>query len=254
MISQRPLQGRTAIVTGSARNIGKAIAKLFAYAGANVVINGHRDREAIDRTVSEIVSEGGKATGIVADVSDPSSVARMVDRTCGIYGTVDIAISNVSMRRKQGFLDISVEDWQSIVNSNLNSAFYLDKCVLPLMRTRGWGRIIHMSGQDGFAVHLPTRAHNIVCKAGVHALTRALALEFGRDGITANTVSPGVIDTERDWSQYAPNFIEDAVKNIPLGRLGTVTDVANACLYLASEAGGYVSGQVLHVNGAEFRF
>ena len=124
------------------------------------------------------------------------------------------------------------------------------------MKKRGWGRIIHISGVDGFAAHVPTRTHNITCKAGVHAFAKALALELGPSGITANTVSPGAIDTSRDWSQYDdPEVWRKArIEAIPVKRIGTVEDIANACLYLAGETGGFISGEVLHVNGGQFRF
>jgi 3-oxoacyl-[acyl-carrier protein] reductase len=254
MFSDKSLAGRTAIVTGSGRNLGRAIARRFAQAGAAVVINGHSNRAAVDGVVAEIEAEGGRAIGIMADVGNPDEVQRLVEETRERLGSVDIAVSNVAVRRKQNFLDISVDDWEQTLRTNLSSAFYLAKFALPLMKDRKWGRIIHISGVDGFSVHVTTRAHNIVCKAGVHALARALALEFGPFGITANTVAPGYMDTERDWSQYWPTHNEDALKEIPLGRLGQPDDVAAACLYLASDAGAFVSGAVLHVNGAQARF
>ena len=124
------------------------------------------------------------------------------------------------------------------------------------MKQDGWGRIIHISGVDGFAAHVPTRTHNITCKAGVHAFAKALALELGPSGITANTVSPGAIDTTRDWSQYdEPEAWRKArIESIPVKRIGTVDDIANACLFLAGETGGFITGEVIHVNGGQFRF
>jgi 3-oxoacyl-[acyl-carrier protein] reductase len=248
------LKGRTAIVTGSGRNLGKAIAMRFAEAGAAVVVNGHSNREAVDKVVQEITAKGGTAHGIMADVSVAADVRRLVEETYARFGGIDIAVSNVAVRKKQNFLEISEEDWDRTLRTNLTSAFYLDRYVVPYMKEKGWGRIIHISGVDGFTVNVTTRAHNIVCKAGVHALARALALEFGPFGITANTVAPGFMDTERDWSQYWPTHNEDAIKEIPLGRLGQPDDVAAACLYLASDAGAFVSGAVIHVNGAQARF
>lgn len=252
--TDKALAGRTAIVTGSGQNIGKAIALHFAAAGARVIINGHRHRDRVDRTVAEIRDAGGEAHGIMADVGDPDAVAAMVAETKEVFGPADIAVSNVSIRRKQPFLEISVEDWHDTLNGNLNSCFYLARCVIPDMQAQKWGRLIHISGIDGFAAHIPTRAHNIVCKAGMHAFAKALAFEFGADGITANTVSPGAIDTDRDWSQYPDpvEWRETRLAQIPVGRLGTVDDIAAACIYLAGESGGFVSGQVIHANGGQY--
>jgi len=246
------LAGRTALVTGSGQNIGRAIARLMAAEGAGVVINGHGDREHVDRVVAEIEAEGGEALGIMADVGDPGAVDRMVSLAEEKLGAVDIAVSNVAIRHKQPFLDITIEDWQSTLNSNLNASFYLARRVIPGMKARGWGRIIHISGIDGFGAHIANRAHNIVCKAGVHALSKALALEFGEFGITANTVAPGIIDTERDWSQYPKNLMELDTAKIPVRRLGKVDEIAGACVYLSSELAGFVTGQVIHVNGGQY--
>jgi NAD(P)-dependent dehydrogenase (short-subunit alcohol dehydrogenase family) len=243
------LSGRTALVTGSGRNIGRAIALAFAAQGASVVVNGHRDREAVDRVVREIESRGGRALGVMADVSSHDEVRRMVAQALEVFGAVDIAVSNVALRRMQGFLDITLEDWQRVLDTNLNSAFYLARSVLPRMRERRWGRLVHLSGFDAFWGHVTDRAHSVTAKSGLHGLTKALAREFGCDGITANTVSPGAIDTERDWSQYKHQPKAELEKQIPLRRFGAVEEVAAACVFLASDAGGYVSGQVLHVNG-----
>jgi 3-oxoacyl-[acyl-carrier protein] reductase len=252
-VTARPLHGRTAVVTGSGQNIGRAIALAFARAGANVVINGHRNQAAIDAVADEARTFGVGAITVLADVGDPAAVQTMVDRAAVEFGTVDIAVSNVSTRLHTTFLDISIEEWQRILNSNLSASFYLARAVLPLMKERGWGRIIHISGRDGFAV-IPNRAHNVTCKAGVFALSKAIAVEFGAFGITANTVAPGVIDTTRDLTQY-PHFRDgygDRVQQIPVRRVGHVDEIAAACTYLAGA--GFVTGQVLHVNGGDGLF
>ena len=256
MLDPQPLKGRTAVVTGSGQNIGEAIVKLFSAAGANVVVNGGSSREKVDKVVDDIKASGGNAIGVMADVGDADAVEAMVKQAADTFGTVDIAVSNVSIRKKQPVEDISVKEWQDTINTNLNSAFYLARCVVPLMKQDGWGRIIHISGVDGFAAHVPTRTHNITCKAGVHAFAKALALELGPSGITANTVSPGAIDTTRDWSQYdEPEAWRKArIESIPVKRIGTVDDIANACVYLAGETGGFITGEVIHVNGGQFRF
>jgi 3-oxoacyl-[acyl-carrier protein] reductase len=248
----KPLAGRTALVTGSGQNIGRAIALALAEDGANVVINGHRKIEAIEAVAAEARALGVGAIAIRADVGDAAAVAAMVEQAHAEFGSLDIAVSNVSLRLHTPFLDISIEEWQRIINSNLNASFYLARAVIPHMKTRNWGRIIHISGRDGF-MPIPNRVHNITCKAGVYAMAKALAVEFGPFGITANTVAPGVIDTTRDWTQY-PHFqsgYAERIKAIPVRRIGHVDEIAAACRYLASEHAGFVTGQVLHVNGGD---
>ena len=246
--------GRTAIVTGSGRNIGRAIALALAEGGANVVVNGHRDRDAVDAVVAEIRGAGGRALGIMADVSSHDEVAALVGKTVAEFGSVDIAVSNVGMRRKQPFLDISLEDWRAVLDTNLSPAFYMARNVIPHMRGRKWGRIIHISGFDGFWGQVTERAHNITAKAGLHGLSKALAREFGPDGITANSVVPGAIDTVRDWSQYTHQDREKIRGEIPCGRFGKTDEVAAACVFLCAETGAFVSGQAIHVNGGHYMF
>jgi 3-oxoacyl-[acyl-carrier protein] reductase len=248
------LAGRTAIITGSGRNIGRDIALTFARAGAAVVVNGHRDKAALDEVVAEITAQGGRAMAVMADISDHKEVAAMVEQAGGAFGSVDIVVSNAAVRRHQPFLEISIDDWHRTIETNLNSAFYLARTAIPHMVERGWGRVINISGLDAFTGHYPDRVHNVVCKIGLVGLAKGLAREFGPSGITANIVSPGAIDTIRDWSQYVHFKPEEVVKQIPLSRMGKVGDVAAACLYLASDAGSFVTGQTLHVNGGQFMF
>jgi NAD(P)-dependent dehydrogenase (short-subunit alcohol dehydrogenase family) len=136
---------------------------------------------------------------------------------------------------------------------NLSAGFYLAHHVVPAMKARGWGRIIHVSGYDGFTGHLTNRAYNIAAKAGLHGFSKALAKELGPFGITANTLVPGAIDTERDWSQYPKTTYEALAKIIPVRRWGHVDDLAHACVYLCT-TGSFVNGQALHLNGGEFMF
>ncbi len=250
----RPLAGRTALVTGSGRNIGRAIALSLARQGANLVINGHSDQSAVDAVVSEVEALGSQALGVMADVSHDAEVDRLVRAAAGRFGHVDIAISNVGIRHKQPFLDITPEQWDSVLRTNLSAAFYLARHVLPGMRDRRWGRLVMISGFDGFWGQVTERAHNITAKAGLHGLAMALAREFGPDGITANTVAPGAIDTVRDWSQYAHQQRERLLGEIPVGRYGLPDEVAAACDLLCGERGGFISGQVIHVNGGHYMY
>jgi NAD(P)-dependent dehydrogenase (short-subunit alcohol dehydrogenase family) len=247
----QPLAGRVAIVTGSGRNIGRAIAISLANAGARVVVNGHRDEAALDAVVDEIRRGGGNAVACLADVSRDEDIARMVALARDTYGHVDIAVSNVGKRPYAAFLDITPQDWDDVLRTNLSAAFYLARHVIPMMRERRFGRIIIISGFSGFFAHVTHRAHSVSAKFGVHGLSKAIAREFGPDGITANTIAPGMIDTERDWSQYRHIDTEKMVAEIPVRRAGLPQDIAEACLFLAGDGGGFVSGQVLHVNGGQ---
>ncbi len=250
----RPLAGRTAIVTGSGRNIGRAIARSLGAMGANVVVNGHRDRAAVDAVVDEIAQAGGSACAIMADVSSHEAVGEMVAQAAARYGSVDIVVSNVAVRRMQAFLEITPDDWDEVLRTNLSAAFHLARHAIPHMRARKWGRIVLISGFDGFWGHVTHRAHNVTAKAGLHGLTMALAREFGADGITANTVAPGAIDTVRDWSQYKHQDRDRIVAEIPSHRFGDPDEVAAACDFLCSDRGGFVSGQVIHVNGGHYMY
>ena len=243
------LDGKVALVTGSGRNIGRAVAEGFAAAGAKVVINGHRDQAALDEVVAGIRARGGEALAVLADVGEDAAVGRMVQQAVATFGSLDIVVSNVGIRRMRAFLEITPDEWDEVLRSNLSASFYLARHAIPHMQKNRWGRIIVMSGADGFWGHVTHRAANLTAKSGLHGLAKAIAREFGCDGITANTVSPGPIDTVRDWSQYVHQQPERIKAEIPLGRYGHVDEIAGACLFLASAAGGFVSGQVVHVNG-----
>lgn len=248
------LSGRTALVTGSGRNIGRAIALSLAAQGAAVVVNGHSDAVALDGVVDEIRAAGGRAMAHLADVADDAQVAGMVNAACDAFGSLDIVVSNVGIRRKQPFLEITPAQWDEVLRTNLTAAFYLARHAIPRMQPRRWGRIVLVSGFDGFWGQVTERAHNISAKAGLHGLAMALAREFGPEGITANTVAPGAIDTIRDWSQYTHQMREKIESEIPLGRYGKPDEVAAACDLLCSERGGFISGQVIHVNGGHYMY
>lgn len=247
----KPLSGKTALITGSGRNLGRGMALAFARAGADVVLNGHHDEAALESVSHEIRALGGRAMSILADVSKPNQVQDMVSKALDHFGRVDISISNVGLRLRQAFLEISVDDWHQVLDTNLGAAFFLAQAVIPSMKDHRFGRIIHISGRDGF-FPISHRAHNVTCKAGLHALAKAIALEFGEFNITANTIAPGKMDTIRDEKHYPGYQAEWAehVKKMPLRRLGVAEDVAEACLYLAC-GGSYVTGQLLHLNGGD---
>ena len=248
------LTGRVALVTGSGRNIGRAIALAMARAGAAVVLNGHRDLAALDRVVAEIAAAGGRAIAMPADVSDPAAVADMVARATDRIGPIDIAVSNVGVRLLQPFLEVDLAAWNQALAVNLTSSFSLAQAVLPGMIERGWGRLIHVSGLPIYTGRYRGKIPALAAKSGLHGLAKGLADEFGGRGITSNIVAPSTIDTTRDWAQYPALDLERRVADIPVGRLGQVEDVAQACVYLASDQAGYVNGQTIHLNGGQVMF
>ena len=248
------LNGKTAIVTGAGQNIGRAIAELFASEGANVIVNGHTNRANVDEVVEGIRSRGGNATGYMADVSKPDELLAMIDAGEAEFGAIDIAVSNVGRRLRMKFEDIGIGAWQDILNTNLNSAFYMAHFLVPRMRARNWGRIIHISGYDGFTGHFSERAANVTAKAGMHGLTKAIAREAGIHNITCNTVVPGAIQTVRDEKQYAHVNVERILDMLAIKSFGQPRDVAEACLYLAADSGQFITGQAIHVNGGEYMF
>jgi 3-oxoacyl-[acyl-carrier protein] reductase len=190
----------------------------------------------------------------MADVSQPDDVERLVGETVTTFGGLDIAVSNVGRRVRQPFEEITIADWHDTLAVNLNAAFYLAHFALPGMRERGWGRIIHISGYDGWTGHIDQRAHNVTAKAGLHGLTKALAREYGAFGVTVNTIAPGAIATKRDPSQYSHIDTRAVLDRLAVPSFGEPGDIAEACVYLAGDSGKFVTGQVIHVNGGEFMF
>lgn len=247
------LQGRTAIVTAAGQNVGKAVALAFAKAEVNVVVNGLTDRSKIEQVAREAESHGVWALPILADCADWDAVQRMVETATGEFGSIDIAVAAVGIRPRQAFHEISIEDWNRVVQTNLNSAFYLDRAVLPGMRQQKFGRIIHMAGSDA-QFPLANRAHVVASKHALHGLAKAIALEYGPEGITANSVAPGWVDTDRkvEWFPDLQDTLSHLRQTLPLRHIGDVDDIANACLYLASDMGKFMTGQMIHINGGEF--
>lgn len=246
----QPLNAKVAVVTGAGQNIGRAIALELARAGAAVVVNGRRNRELVDGVVAEIESAGGRALGVLADVSDPEAVNRMIDQAAAELGGVDILVSSAGLRRRTPFLEMDFNEWRGILSVALDGAFLLARAAAPRMVERGGGAIVAVSGISPH-VGTPNRCHVCASKAGLEGFIRALAVELAPRGITCNCVSPGAIDTVRGESAGGTpsNFAAD---EIPLGRKGRAEEIAAMVRFLVSPEGGYVTGQTIHVNGGAF--
>jgi 3-oxoacyl-[acyl-carrier protein] reductase len=246
---------KTALVTGAGRNIGRAIALAFADAGSNVGIIVHKNQAEAESVAEEVRKRGVRAAVAVGDIGDATADERMVATIVKELGDIDYLVNNAARRPMQSFLDISLDDWNGIIASNLSSIFYLSRLVLPSMVKRGFGRIITIGGPDG-VVGFPNRAHNVTAKAGLIGLTKAIALEFGDKGITANIVMPGPMDTTRDpkhypfWGEIKSSLVrmrEEGWISIP--RLGTCEELAHAVMFLAAEKSAYLTMQQIYVTG-----
>lgn len=241
------LLGRVAIVTGSARGIGKAIALKLAEVGATVVVNDIGAAEPIDRVVEEIRAMNRQGMAILADVSMSQDVARLVEITRATYGKVDILVNNAGIARDQLLVRMSEEDWDKVLQVDLRSVFLCTKAVLRDMLRQRWGRIISIASIAGI-VGNPGQANYASAKAGIIGFTRTIAKEVASRGITVNAVAPGVIDTEMT-QQLQEEQRQELKRHIPLGYFGAPRDVAEAVAFLASEEARYITGQVLNVDG-----
>ncbi len=241
------LSNKVAIVTGSGRGIGRAIALKLAEAGATIVINDVGEASSVDSVAQEIKELNRESLAILADISLSSDVTRMVETTLATYGKIDILVNNAGITRDQIILRMSEEDWDKVININLKSVFLCTKAVLRPMIKQRWGRIINMSSIVGL-VGNPGQANYASAKAGIIGFTRTIAKEVASRGITANAIAPGFIDTGMT-QQLEEKQKEELKKRIPLGYLGTPRDVAEAVAFLASEEARYITGQVLNVDG-----
>jgi 3-oxoacyl-[acyl-carrier protein] reductase len=242
------LSGKVALITGASRGIGRQTALTLAGAGAAVVLTSRGDAAAA--VAAEIGAAGGQALAIAADVADASAVHRVIEDTLARFGRLDILVNNAGITRDQLLLRMKRDDWDAVVATNLTGTFLCTQSVLKTMLKQRSGRIISISSVVGQSGN-PGQTNYAATKAGIIGFSKALAREVASRSITVNVVAPGLIDTDmtRDISQDAQANWASA---IPLGRLGTPEDVAAAVCFLASDAAGYITGQVLAVNGGMY--
>lgn len=238
------LENRIGIVTGAARGIGKGIAQRFAEEGAKLVLVD------IDPRVEDTAREIG-ADFRLADVSEPADADAAVAFAVAQHGRLDILVQNAGIYPWQLLEDTSPDDWDRVVATNLRSCFLFARAALAPMRAQGYGRILFTSSITGPHVTMPGHGHYSATKAGINGLIRAAALEWAGYGITVNGVEPGNILTEALAEHRSPDFITSMERAIPLGRLGTTRDVANAFLFLASDEAGYITGTTIVVDGGQ---
>lgn len=242
------LENRIAFITGAGRNLGRAIALEFAKEGAKIILNDYI-AENVDEVAREIKNIGGEAFVVVGDISDSSSVEKMMKKGVDHFGKLDILINNAGCTQHVEVMDMSDADWERIIQVNLNGVFYCCRAALKYMIPNCYGRIVNVSsvsGKQGGGVW--GSAHYSAAKAGVLGFTKTLAREVAKYNITANCVVPGVIAIDiPDKARLAAKA--KSAENVPLGRQGRPEEVAKAYLFLASEDASYITGEMLDVNG-----
>jgi len=240
------LSGRVALVTGASQGIGHACALKLAQAGAAVAVAA-RNQVKLEELAAQITAAGGKAAAFVLDVDEEEQIKSVFKTAIAQFGKIDILVNNAGITRDQLVMRMKRADWDAVLNTNLTSAYLCTQQAMGAMLKQRWGRIINITsifGQTGQA----GQANYAASKAGLIGLTMAIAREVGSRNITCNAVAPGFIETAMT-SGLGDDFKQNAVKMIPLGRVGSPEDVANAVVFLASEEASYISGHVLNVNG-----
>ena len=243
------LVGKVAIVSGSARNIGRATAIELAKAGASLVVNARESKDLCDEVVAEIEAAGGKAITCLGDISDPEAVQNIVDDTISAFGGVDILVNNAAVRSNIPFLEIDQDEWTRIAGTCLQGTLNLSRACIPLMIERGGGAIVSLAGLSSYKGSAG-RSHVMATKDGLMGLTRGIAIEFGEKNIRANAAVVGRFDTVRSANALQSGFTTEP--DIPLGRMGVAQDMANVIRFLVGPGSSYISGQTIHVNGAAY--
>ena len=243
------LDGQVAVVTGASKGIGRDLAKALADAGASVALAA-RDLEALEHLAAEIRADGGEAMSVELDVRDVEQIGSAFEQVRAHFGSLDVLVNNAGLGANHPAEDITEIDWDQMMDVNLRGLFFACQAAGRIMLAQGRGRIINMSSQAG-VVGIRDHAVYSASKGGVNLVTKVLALEWSGRGVTVNAVAPTFIHTPGTAERLdQPDYLADVLSRLPIGRVGTTTDVAAAVLYLASPAGGMVSGHILVVDGA----
>ena len=243
------LQGKVAIITGAGKGIGYGIAKVFAEEGAKIVLVSRTETD-LQKGVDEITKAGGNASYIVADVTKAEDMAKMAENTIKNHGRIDILVHNAGIYPVAHILDMTLENWNHVINTNLTSAFLVVKACLPSMKKQNYGRIVFTSSISGPRVGWPGGSHYTASKAGINGFMKTIAIELAKDNITVNAVEPGNVLSE-GLEEMTEEHREKISLGIPMGRLGTPEEIAYAHLFLASEEASYITGQSIIVDGGQ---
>jgi NAD(P)-dependent dehydrogenase (short-subunit alcohol dehydrogenase family) len=244
------LGGRAALVTGSSRGIGRAIARAFAEAGASVALHGRAESAELARTLDELAEVAVEAVAVSGDLRQSESAKRIVDEAAERLGRLDILVNNAGFVVPCAADEMDEATWDAVVDVNLRSAFFCAQAASRHMRANGFGRIVNISSQGG-EVAIPTYVHYGVSKAGLNVMTRYLAVEWAQFGITVNAVAPAFVRTDltAEVFRQLPDLYEDQLARVPKRRMCEPEEVAAAVLYLASAAADFTTGEILHVDG-----
>jgi 3-oxoacyl-[acyl-carrier protein] reductase len=241
------LTGRVALVTGSARNIGRAIALELARGGASVMVTARNSASEAAAVAEEIRRTGQQASSSTADVGDPAAVARLIEATVGQFGRLDILVNNASVRREVDFADLEYAEWREIMATTLDGAYLCSRAAMPHLVAAATSAIVNIGGLSAHT-GASRRAHVIAAKMGLVGLTRALAHDLAKHQVTVNCVAPGLIDTTRTSAEPAHHV----GKVPPLGRKGTPEEIATLVRFLCGPDARYITGQTIHANGGLF--
>lgn len=243
------LEGKVALITGASKGIGQGVAKVFAKEGANVVLVSRTEAD-LKKSVEEITKGGGKASYIVADVTKQDDMAKMAERTIKDHGRIDILIHNAGIYPIANISDMTLENWNQVITTNLTSTFLAVKACLPSMKKQKYGRIVLTSSISGPKVGWPGGAHYTASKAGMIGFMKTVAIELARSNITVNAVEPGNVISE-GFDELGEEHRDKITSGIPMGRLGTAEEIAYAHLFLASDEARYITGQSIVVDGGQ---
>ena len=241
------LDGRVALVTGASRGIGASIALRLAIAGAKVGVHYNTSREAAEKAVEKIEANGGEAILLEGDVAEETSAGSVVKRVLEQWGQIDILVNNAGINRDRLLLRMTLEDWDNVLDVNLRGTFICSKLVMPQMIKQRSGRIVNISSVVGLSGN-PGQANYAAAKAGLIGFTKAVAREVASRNVTVNAVAPGFVTTGMVDS-LSEETQKQILGRIPMGRFGTAEDVSHAVLFLCSDGAGYITGQVLTIDG-----
>jgi 3-oxoacyl-[acyl-carrier protein] reductase len=249
MAANKELAGKVALVTGASRNIGRAIALALAESGATVAVNARAAQADADAVAQEIRTAGGKAEVFMADIADGGAVNAMAADIVKRFGKVDILVLNASIRKETPFIDMSFDEWRSLLSITLDGSFHCTKACLPSMIAAGGGSIVTLGGMTALS-GAKRRVHGSVGKHGLWGMTRALAKELGEYHINVNCVAPGQMNTAR----AAGRSVRADASNVPMGRRAEPDEVASMVRYLCTPAAAMISGQLIYVDGGQQMF
>ncbi|MBQ7577174.1 MAG: 3-oxoacyl-ACP reductase FabG [Synergistaceae bacterium] len=239
--SNKLLEGKSAIITGSTRGIGRAIAKAFADNGASLVLNG-----------SKLTSKPDiECVYVAGDISELETSIKLADECMKNFGKIDILVNNAGINTRTKFLELDPSEWQKVLQVNLTGTFYACKSVIPHMLEQKFGSIINLSSTAGKTAHPNASLCYGVSKAGIDSLTRKLAYDFAPSGIRVNSICPGPVETDMSL-QWTQDYREKIISDIPLRRLGTPEDIANLAVFLASDLSSFITGESININGGKY--